>query len=151
MSALLARIARTLTTHWVRGLIGLFVTLLVIGIAIGSQSGTAADDFSIPGTESQKAQDLLEAKFPSKAGAESTIVFTTENGKLTDPKQKATIDKTLAAVAKLQYVADNGVSNPLEPDSPALSKDGRTGFSTVTYDKQSIDLDKKDGDALIDT
>jgi len=151
MSSLLARIARTLSAHWVRGLIGLVVVVAAIIAAGAAQSGTAADDFSIPGTESQRAQDLLEAKFPSKAGAESTIVFTTEDGKLTDPQEKATIESALAAVAKLPHVGEGNVSSPLEPDSPALSKDGRTGFATVTYDVQSIDLDKEDGDKLIDT
>jgi RND superfamily putative drug exporter len=151
MSALLARIARSLTAHWVRGLIGLVVALVVIGIAIGSQNGSAADDFSIPGTESQKALDLLEAKFPTQAGAESTIVFTSQDGKLTDPQEKQTVESALAAVAKLPHVAKDGVESPLAPDSPALSDDGKTGFATVKYDKQSIDLDKEDGDKLIDT
>src|SRR5689334_6629622 len=111
MSALLARIARSLTAHWGRGLIGLVVALVVIGVAIGSQSGTAADDFSIPGTESQKAQDLLEAKFPARAGAESTIVFTSADGKLTDPQEKQTVQSALDAVAKLPHV--NEVTSPL--------------------------------------
>src|SRR5689334_5287245 len=104
MSALLARVARSLTAHWVRGLIGLIVVLIAIFAASAAQSGTAADDFSIPGTESQRAQDLLEAKFPSKAGAESTIVFTSEQGKLTDPQEKATVEQALTAVSKLPHV-----------------------------------------------
>ncbi len=151
MSALLSRIARTLSAHWVRGLIGLIVALAAIFAATVSQGGSTSDDFSIPGTESQKAQDLLEAKFPAKAGAESTIVFTTDSGKLTDPQEKATIEQALADVAKLPHVGEGNVTNPLEPDSPALSKDGQTAYATVTYDTQSIDLDKADGQNLIDT
>ena len=95
MSALLARIARALSRHWGRGLIGLLLSIVAIGAIVGSQSGSAAEEFSIPGTESQKAVDLLQAKFPSVAGAESTIVFTSENGKLTDPQERETVENAL--------------------------------------------------------
>jgi hypothetical protein len=61
MSSLLAAVARSLATHWKRGLAGLVLTIVVVGAIIGSQSGSAAQDFSIPGTESQKAIDLLQA------------------------------------------------------------------------------------------
>ncbi len=147
MSALLASLARSLSRHWIRGLIGLVLAVAVIGAIVGSQSGSAAEDFSIPGTESQKAQDLLEAKFPSKSGAESTIVFTSEDGSLQDPEAKQGIESALQAVAKLPHVSE--VSNPLEPGG-TIADDGKTAFSTVTYDVQSTDLEKEDGEQFED-
>ena len=78
MSDLLASLARTLAGHWKRGLLGLVAGVVLIGIIVGSQSGTAAEDFSIPGTESQKAYDLLQDKFPQAAGAQGTVVDTTD-------------------------------------------------------------------------
>ena len=84
MPALLASLARSLNHHWKRGLIGLVATIVLIGVIVGSQSQTAAEDFSIPGTESQEALDLLEAKFPQAAGAQSQIVFTVSDGTLNE-------------------------------------------------------------------
>src|ERR687890_1648559 len=104
MSSLLAAIARSLTSHWKRGLAGLVLTIVVVGAIIGSQSGSAPQDFSIPGTESQKAIDLLEAKFPQAAGASSQVVFTTRSGKLTDADKKAAVERSVQALAKLPDV-----------------------------------------------
>ena len=142
MSSLLAAIARSLASHWKRGLAGLVLTIVVVGAIIGSQSGSAPQDFSIPGTESQKAIDLLEAKFPQAAGASSQVVFTTDSGKLTDPAQKAQVAKSIAALQKLPDVS--GVPDPLA-EGGAVSEDGRTAFTTVQYDRQSVDMETDDG------
>ena len=83
MSELLARLARTLTHHWKRGLVGAIVVIVLLGAAAGA-GGEAADDFSIPGTESQQAIDLFKAHSPAFAGADSTLVFTVEDGEITD-------------------------------------------------------------------
>ena len=77
MSSLLARIARTLTQHWKRSLAAAVVVLFLIGAAAGA-GGEAADDFSIPGTESQQALDLFRDHSPAFAGADSTIVFSVD-------------------------------------------------------------------------
>ena len=87
MSTLLASIARTLSRRWKRGLVGLLAAIVLIGVAVGSQTGSAAEDFSVPGTESQRAQDLLEDKFPAASGVTAQAVFTVKSGKLTDPSR----------------------------------------------------------------
>ena len=84
MSSLLARLARTLTHRWKRGLAGAVVVLVLLGAAAGA-GGEAADDFSIPGTESQQALDLFKAHSPAFAGADSTLVFSVEEGGSTTP------------------------------------------------------------------
>ena len=54
------------------------------------------DKFSVPGTESQEAQDLLEAKFPAASGTSARIVFAAPEGeKLTDPENQAAVQATL--------------------------------------------------------
>jgi RND superfamily putative drug exporter len=143
MSDLLASIARTLTRHWIRGLIGLFASLIVLGAIIGSQSGSATTDFSIPGTESQKAIDLLEDRFPAAAGVDSQVVFTTQDGKLTDPDKRAAVEASLAAVKKLEGVAS--VDDPLA-EGGAIAPDGRTAFSTVRYETDPVDIEKEQGE-----
>ena len=48
MSSLLARLARTLTHHWKRGLAGAIAVIVLLGAAAGA-GGEAADDFYDPG------------------------------------------------------------------------------------------------------
>src|SRR5688572_27149394 len=123
MSELLARLARSLTHHWKRsGLVAIAVVVL-LGFAAGA-GGEAADDFEIPGTESQQALDLFRAHSPALAGADSTLVFTVEDGKITDPGPRARIEAALARVSKLEGVAPNGVANPFA-EGGTISPDGK--------------------------
>ncbi len=147
MSVLLARIGGTLTLRWKRGLVGLVVALVAIGAIAGSQGGAAAQDFSIPGTESQRAQDLLEARFPAAAGVSSQVVFSARTGKLTGSAAKASVKRSLAALARLPHVTS--VSDPLATGTGTLARDGRTAFSTVQYDVQPTDLKKPEGEAFV--
>lgn len=145
MSAVLASIARTLTKHWKWALLGLLASIAILGGIIGSQSGAASTDFAIPGTESQKAIDLLEDRFPAAAGVDSQVVFTTADGKLTDAEHKAAIAKSIAALKRLDDVV--AVDDPTA-EGGALSRDGRTGYATVRYSTDPIDIDKEQGEAF---
>ena len=50
----------------------LLAWIAVLGLVVASAaafSGQTNNKFSVPGTESQQAQDLLEQKFPGAGGA----------------------------------------------------------------------------------
>jgi putative drug exporter of the RND superfamily len=145
MSLLLARLARTLTHHWKRSLLAAVVILVLIGAAAGA-GGKAADDFEIPGTESQQALDLFRAHSPAFAGADSTIVFSTQSGKLSDPAKRAAVEGALQRIEKLPGVVQ--VADPFGKGATS-SRDGRIAASDVRYDVEPDDLDKKDGEALL--
>jgi RND superfamily putative drug exporter len=145
MSLLLARLARTLTHRWKLSALGALIVILLLGFAAAS-GGEAADDFTAPGTESQQAIDLLKAHTPVLAGADSTLVFTVEDGKLTDPGPKAAVQGALAKVAKLKGVGE--VGDPFA-EGGTLSKDGRLAAVDVRYDLDPAEIEKTDGEALI--
>src|SRR5215207_8782325 len=147
MSSLLARLARTLTHHWKRSLAAALVVLFLLGIAAGTGS-PAADDFEIPGTESQQALDLFRAHSPAFAGADADLVFTVEDGKITDPEPKAAIAGALEKVSKLKGV--DQVPDPFASDSGSISPDGRLASVSVRYTTEAADLEKEDGEALLD-
>jgi len=144
MSELLARLARTLAQHWKRSLAVAIVVLILLGVAAGA-GGEAADDFSIPGTDSQQALDLFKAHSPAFAGADSTLVFSVDEGRITDPQNREAVDGALADVAKLPHVET--VENPFGRDG-RVSEDGRIAASDVRYDVEATDLDKEDGEKL---
>ncbi|WP_205695981.1 MMPL family transporter [Conexibacter sp. SYSU D00693] len=144
MSAALARVARSLSQHWKRSLLVAIFTIIVLGIAAGNGS-PAADDFDAPGTESQQALDLFREHQPALAGADSTIVFSTESGKLSDAPKRAAIQKSLTAVKDLDGVVD--VSDPFTPGG-SVSEDGRIASVDVRYDTEPGDIEKEDGEAF---
>jgi RND superfamily putative drug exporter len=146
MSNLLARIARYLTEHWVRGLVAAVVVIVLLGAAAGA-GGEAADDFNIPGTESQQALDLFRAHSPAFAGADSTLVFTADGGKVTDAGPKAAIGAALEKVRGLDGVEQ--VADPFA-DGGAVSRDGSLAAVEVRYSTEPQDLEKADGEALLE-
>ena len=124
------------------------VGLALIITAAALWSGSYATTFSIPGSESQKAADLLASRFPAKSGDSSDIVFNTPaNGPaLTDPALKARIDSIVAEARKLPDVT--GVNSPFDHPA-AMSKDGHTAFATVEYGISADSLPKTSAEALV--
>ncbi|MEV4423089.1 MMPL family transporter, partial [Patulibacter sp. NPDC049589] len=145
MSSLLARIARALTHHWKRTLAAALATVVVLGIIAGTAGGPAADDFKIPGTETQKALDLFKAHQPALAGADADVVFQAKSGKLTDAQNKTAIDGAIAKIKALKNV--DTVTSPFAKGG-AITKDGTIAQAKVQYAVQQTDLEKADGEAL---
>ena len=56
--------------------------LAAVGIGAASVSSSTSDSFTLPGTQSQKAIDLLGKEFPqaSAAGASARVVFEAPDG-----------------------------------------------------------------------
>ncbi|MFF3390972.1 MMPL family transporter [Streptomyces sp. NPDC002669] len=125
-----------------RRLVALLWAVVLAACAFAAvKAPTAAEDgFSMPGTESQKAFDLLDRRFPGGGsnGAEARIVFVAPEGqKVTAGANRAAVERIVADVA-----AGDQVKAALAPFSTpgAVSKDGRTAYSTVAYDAPGTDL-----------
>src|SRR5205085_2172414 len=72
---------------WMAVLIG----VALAGLGLG---GEPKDDFSIPGTESQRAVEQLAQKLPAFSGAQTQITFAAANGaRLTDPAVASAVDR----------------------------------------------------------
>ncbi|WP_231976258.1 MMPL family transporter [Streptomyces sp. 3214.6] len=102
-----------------------------VGIGAGSVSGTTTDDFTLPGTQSQKAIDLLGKEFPqaSAGGATARFVFEAPKGqKLTDAANKSEIDALVGELKAAPQVAK--VSEPFA--GGLVSKDGTIAYAQVT-------------------
>src|SRR4051812_5975719 len=146
MSSLLARLARTITQHWKRSLLAAVAVIVILG-ALAGAGGEAADDFAIPGTESQQALDLFKAHSPAFAGADSTLVFSLDSGRISDARPRAAVEGALQRVRALPGVAE--VPDPFARGG-TLSRDGRLTAVDVRYRTQPEDIDKADGQKLLD-
>ncbi|WP_041256109.1 MMPL family transporter [Frankia sp. EAN1pec] len=122
-----------------------YVLLLWVGVLVtvgfGAARAPAAPDdaFSMPGTESQRAFDLLDERFPGTGadGAVARIVFVAPPGQtLTTPENRTTVERVVAEAAASPQVA-NAV-NPFQ--SGAVSTDAATAYATVSYTAISDDL-----------
>jgi RND superfamily putative drug exporter len=127
----------------------LWVALIVVagGLASGLGSGYT-NNFTLPGTESQRALDLLRSRFPQQAGDTSQIVFHAKSGSLTDSTNKAAVTAVVAKVSKLPSVS--AAVSPYK-NAATISKDGRTAYASLLFDRQAVDLDKADVQRVIDT
>lgn len=120
-----------------------------MGIGGASSVAPAApeDSFSMPGTESQKAFDLLAERFPGQAsdGATARVVVKAPEGvKLTDGAGKAHVDGLLKDLADNPQVKE--VANPFEAN--AVSKDGSTAYASVSYKVNAQELTDEAREAL---
>ncbi|MGP3944649.1 MMPL family transporter [Streptomyces sp. 6N106] len=133
-----------------RGFVALiWVALLAVaGVGAATASQPANDSFSIPGTEAQKAFDLLEQRFPggNADGATARVVFRAPSGeKMTDPDNKAVVTKTVADLkASSPQVAS--VADPYQ--ARAVSKDGSTAYILTSYKVNSMELKDPAKDGL---
>jgi putative drug exporter of the RND superfamily len=138
---LVARIATWCVEHRRRTLI-LWIALLVGILSVSGAVGTRqANQFKLHGTESQRAQDVLERDFPAQSGDVDQIVFHSPHRPISDPATRTRIRAALVRVARMPHVA--GVVSPYAADAGrAISPDGRAAFATVTFDKQAPQLSK---------
>ncbi|GAA3999676.1 MMPL family transporter [Streptomyces marokkonensis] len=123
------------------------LTLAGVGAASAPPAGTTS--FSIPGTEAQKAFDLLEERFPgtSADGATARVVFKAPSGeKMTDAGNKATVEETVGELADGSEVAS--VADPYTGN--AVSQDGTIAYASVKYDVSGMELEDTTKDALED-
>lgn len=122
--------------------------LLAAGTGAATLSGPTSDQFSLPGLESTKAFDLIKERSPDAApdGATARVVFQAPAGeRLDDPANQAAVTATLAAIDGPDVLSK---TDPFT--TGAVSEDGRTGYSTVSYSKLSIELSSTDKKALED-
>jgi putative drug exporter of the RND superfamily len=130
-----------------------FVAWLVVAVLATVLAGAAgrnyATNFSLPGTESQRALDLLKKEFPAQSGDVDTIVFHTESGTVDDPAVRAAITKLLDQVSSDPHVVS--VRSPFGPEGAVqVSQDRRTAFATINYNKPANLVPNDAGKPVLD-
>src|SRR5205809_1407538 len=93
------RLARACNNHRWRTF-GAWVLALIVIQVIASGVGTKEiSSFRLPGTESQRAYDLLAQHFPAAKGDTDQVVYRARSGTLRDPALRARIEASLKRVA----------------------------------------------------
>ncbi|WP_128381320.1 MMPL family transporter [Streptomyces cavernae] len=119
------------------------VALLLVLPLAGTVGGSFVDDLVAPGSQSEKAMELLEERFPEASGGEAVAVFAVPEGQRLDDHRPA-VEAAVARIADVGHVATT--ADPFT--AGALSADGRIGFARITFDVPAMDVDPEDIEAL---
>ncbi|GGR70841.1 hypothetical protein GCM10010252_06320 [Streptomyces aureoverticillatus] len=131
---------------WLGALVGL-------GAAGGSAGTAYSNVFSLPGTDSTRAHDLLTEAFPERGGDTDTVVWRTGAGSsVRDASVRDRIEPALEKIAALDGVGD--VTSPYAPGRAAaaqVSADGRIAYAQVTFVRQAADIPQGLIEKVVDT
>jgi RND superfamily putative drug exporter len=124
-----------------RTVIGLWVAAFVLLAALwATASGEFVNNFRLPGTESQRAYDLLQDRFPQQAGDTANVVFAVDEGRVLDAGNRPAIERVRDEIGKSPEVL--AVGDPFAEGAP-VSPDGRITFAQIQFRHGAGDVDVK--------
>ena len=115
---LLDRLGRQSARHH-RLVIALWILAVVlVSVGKGVVGGSFVDNFTVPGTESQTAVDLLTERFSAQSGIGASVVIVSPTGSVSDPAAATAIAQTQAKIESLALVS--GVEVLPSPTTPSI-------------------------------
>jgi putative drug exporter of the RND superfamily len=154
-TGVLARWVRACATHPWRVVVGWIGIVVVLILLVGSIGGSLRDEFEIPGSDTQKATDLLESKFTSEQGAVLNVVFAAPPGQRLDtPERRAAIEKAIAQLKTPEFAPSKGkagldsVGDPFSKST--FSDDGRIAYAEAQFNETIEDKDRDEVVAVED-
>jgi RND superfamily putative drug exporter len=125
--------------------LGIIVALVVLVATVG---GSLKDEFEIPGSDTQKATDLIESEFASEQGAVLNLVFAAPEGERLDtPERKAAIEGAVAKLKSPEFAPTGdkaGIESVGDPFSKqTFSKDGRIAYAEAQF-SETIETEDRD-------
>ena len=114
-------------------------------VLAGTAGGAFVDDLVAPGSQSERAMDLLGERFPEAADGSALAVFAAGEGGTLDRHREA-VNAALARIADVEHVV--AVADPFEAGT--IAPGGRVGVAAVTFDLPAADLGPAPFEALAD-
>ena len=149
MTAVLYRLGQLCVRHrWF--VLGVWlVVFAALAFAARSVGPNVNDNLTLPGTDSQRATDLLTARFPAQANGTNPVVLTAPKGaKLTDDKYAQAIDSTVSAFRRDPDVRE--ATSPLSSAGKAyLTKDAQIGYIALNLRTSPTDLSRDDAERVV--
>jgi RND superfamily putative drug exporter len=125
--------------------VGIVAALVLLVATVG---GSLRDEFEIPGSDAQKASDLIEAEFASEQGGVLNIVFAAPVGEQLDtPERRAAIEDAIALIQTPEFAPTEeeagieSVGDPFSEDT--VSDDGRIAYAEAQFDRIIYDDDRE--------
>jgi RND superfamily putative drug exporter len=146
VSSVLYRLGRWCFRHrWHVVAIWVAVAVVLAILALGLKK-PLDNTFTVPGTNSQDALNLLDKEFPGTGGAQAQVVFSVPASKtLSGGSQRQGVEATLAGLRRAPQVVF--VSDPYTTGT--VSKNGRIAYATVAYPVAAAKLSASAKSALL--
>jgi RND superfamily putative drug exporter len=135
------RLAGLCNRHRWRTFLAWLLALVAIQAIAGAVGVKEISSFRLPGTESQRAYDLLAEHFPAAKGDTDQIVYRARSGRLSEGGTRFRIQTSLAQLRRNKDVAS--VASPFAQGG-RLTRDGRIGVATLNYKESTNDIDPDD-------
>jgi RND superfamily putative drug exporter len=148
MATFLYRLGRFAFRHRIMVFLSWLAVFLLAAVGASAASPPAPTAFSMPGTEAQRAFDLLDERFPgaNADGATARVVFKAPEGeRITQQDHRAAIAKTLREI-KEQSPQVAAVVDPFT--NGTVSPDGAIAYSSISYKVRSAALTEETKEAL---
>jgi RND superfamily putative drug exporter len=125
--------------------VGIVVVLVALVATVG---GSLKDEFEIPGSDTQKATDLIESQFAEEQGGVLNLVFAAPPGQRLDtPERKAAIERAIAELKTQRFKPTEdkaGIESVGDPfDENTFSDDGRIAYAEAQFDRVIFEKDRK--------
>jgi putative drug exporter of the RND superfamily len=144
----LSRWARACASHPWRVVAGWGAIIVLLVVLVGTVGGSLRDEFEIPGSDTQKATDLIESEFASEQGGVLNLVFAAPPGQRLDtPERKAVIEKAIARLKTPEFkptedrAGVESVGDPFADDT--ISDNGRIAYTEAQFDRVIYDEDRE--------
>jgi putative drug exporter of the RND superfamily len=141
-------LARWCVAHRRRVVVAWVVVAVLTTVVAHAVGPSYVTSFGLPGTESQRALDLLKRDFKTQSGDVDTVVLHVSRGTVDSPTVRAAVAPLLTRVEALPHVA--GVISPYSPRGAVqVSPDRKTAFATIDYDQPANVLANATGNPLL--
>jgi RND superfamily putative drug exporter len=144
----LARWARACATHPWRVVLGWIAIVVVLVGLVATVGGSLKDEFEIPGSDTQKATDLIESEFAAEQGGVLNLVFAAPEGEQLDtPERRAAIEDAIAQLQTDEFAPTEdeagieSVGDPFSEDT--VSDDGRIAYAEAQFDRVIYEEDRE--------
>jgi RND superfamily putative drug exporter len=119
----------------VLGWVAIIAALVVLVITVG---GSLKDEFEIPGSDTQRATDLIESEFASEQGSVLNLVFAAPEGERLDTlERRAAIEEVIAQLQSSEFAPSGdtvGLESVGDPFSEnTFSEDGRIAYAEAQF------------------
>jgi putative drug exporter of the RND superfamily len=129
--------------------VGIIAGLIVLVATVG---GSLKDEFEIPGSDTQKATDLIESEFAAEQGGVLNLVFAAPEGQRLDtPEREQAIEAAIAELKTDEFKptgkdpdGDAGLTSVGDPfDANTFSDDGRIAYAEAQFDRVIYEEDRE--------
>jgi putative drug exporter of the RND superfamily len=148
----LARWMRANASHPWRVIIIWLAIIAALIFTVGAFGGSLKDEFEIPGSDTQRATDLIESEFTEEQGGVLNLVFAAPQGEsLETPERRAAIEEAVAELKTAEFeptgtdpdgeAGITSVGDPFDPNT--VSDAGRIAYAEAQFDRIIFEEDRE--------